>query len=325
MKKNNNTKFWVVYLHTNLINHKKYVGITCTKKPEYRWGSKGQGYKQQAKFYNAIKKYGWENFSHEILASGLTEEEALDLETYYIEKYNSIDNGYNILLHEIQSYHREKPVYCITTKKLYSSIKEAALDTKTQPSRIIQNCKGQIGPIGGLNWGYWDSEKSTYHHKDFHPKINYKPAPIYCVELNKIYPTIVSAQREFNLDERALYKALNGKRNGCGGCHFIRMNELSDEKVREVMTKPTGKNRYVFCLETKEIFYTVKEAGLKFQVENEVIQRCCRGEKKDINGKHLIYLTEYYKNIANPLLRGENYYNNIAKNFFAQGDYEDEE
>ena len=30
-----------------------------------------------------------------------TEEEALDLETYYINQYNSIENGYNVLEHGI--------------------------------------------------------------------------------------------------------------------------------------------------------------------------------------------------------------------------------
>lgn len=45
---------------------------------------------------NAINKYGWENFEHIILATGLTFEEANLKEKEYIEKFNSINNGYNI-------------------------------------------------------------------------------------------------------------------------------------------------------------------------------------------------------------------------------------
>ncbi len=55
---------------------------------------KGQGYRNQV-FYNAIKKYGWDNFEHIILEEHLTRKEAKEKEIYYIEKYDSFYNGYN--------------------------------------------------------------------------------------------------------------------------------------------------------------------------------------------------------------------------------------
>ena len=67
-------KTWIVYKHYNLINGEVYIGIT-SQKPEDRW-SKGLGYYNHKKFYAAIKKYGWDNFSHEILFTGLSEEQA---------------------------------------------------------------------------------------------------------------------------------------------------------------------------------------------------------------------------------------------------------
>ena len=86
---------WKVYKHTNLINGKVYIGIT-SKKPNQRW-SRGNGYWSNKHFYNAIKKYGWdEGFSHEILEDGLTEEEAKQKEVEYIAEFNSLaPNGYN--------------------------------------------------------------------------------------------------------------------------------------------------------------------------------------------------------------------------------------
>lgn len=52
---------YIVYIHTNKINQKKYVGIT-SKTPERRWGINGCNYKDCPAFWNAIQKYGWEEF-----------------------------------------------------------------------------------------------------------------------------------------------------------------------------------------------------------------------------------------------------------------------
>lgn len=88
---------YCVYKHTCLANNKVYVGITA-RKPETRWGSDGRGYRNNAYFTNAIKKYGWDNFKHEILFEKLTLEEAKQKETELIAllKSNVREYGYNI-------------------------------------------------------------------------------------------------------------------------------------------------------------------------------------------------------------------------------------
>jgi len=48
-------KKYCIYVHTNLINNKKYVGITSQTIPERRWQN-GEGYKHNSYFYTAIKK-----------------------------------------------------------------------------------------------------------------------------------------------------------------------------------------------------------------------------------------------------------------------------
>ena len=85
-----------VYAHINKINGKKYVGQTC-QNPRERWDN-GRGYKRCTYFYNAIQKYGWENFEHEIIASNLTKEEADNFEKLLIDKLNLLDSalGYNL-------------------------------------------------------------------------------------------------------------------------------------------------------------------------------------------------------------------------------------
>lgn len=94
----NEEKIYCVYKHTNKINGKVYVGKTCANPPKRRWGNDGSGYIKSPLFWNAIQKYGWENFEHEILIGNLTEEEANDLEKKFIIEFKSNDRkfGYNL-------------------------------------------------------------------------------------------------------------------------------------------------------------------------------------------------------------------------------------
>jgi group I intron endonuclease len=87
-------KEYYVYKHT-APSGKIYIGVTC-KKPSRRWNN-GKGYVKNKHFYNAIKKYGWENIDHEIIAVGLTKEDASKKERELISFYNSNDPqyGYN--------------------------------------------------------------------------------------------------------------------------------------------------------------------------------------------------------------------------------------
>lgn len=85
---------FTVYKHTSP-SGKVYIGITC-QRPKARWAN-GAGYKHSPHFLEAIKKYGWDNFEHTILAEGLSKEEAEAEEVALIAKYKSTDRrfGYN--------------------------------------------------------------------------------------------------------------------------------------------------------------------------------------------------------------------------------------
>lgn len=83
-----------VYMYTNIINNKKYVGITNrTLKERLKVGYSGR-------FKNAINKYGIKNFKTEIVAEFETREEAENLEIELIRDLNLTNDkfGYNIAL-----------------------------------------------------------------------------------------------------------------------------------------------------------------------------------------------------------------------------------
>ena len=128
-----NKKIWCVYKHTLIAEgeHKgwSYIGITRTTLKE-RWKD-GKGYIKQSLFYNAIQKYGWNNFSHEILEENiLTKECAEEREKYWINYYHTWIRdpecrGYNLLPGgDIV----DNPRYKITKDNEYLLVRESDLE-----------------------------------------------------------------------------------------------------------------------------------------------------------------------------------------------------
>lgn len=126
---------YTVYKHTNKLNGKIYIGQTC-QKTRIRWGY-GGGYRKNLHFYAAIKKYGWNNFEHEVIQSGLSKQEADFLEIELIAEYKTTDSrfGYNIAIGGASGarYHTEdeksaalKRIQHIAYKKMVSNPDYAA-------------------------------------------------------------------------------------------------------------------------------------------------------------------------------------------------------
>lgn len=88
---------YIVYMHINKVNGKKYIGITSQPSEKIRW-KRGSGYAKQKRFYSAIKCYGWDNFEHLVLERGLSKEQAEKREEELIfgHKSNDLKYGYNI-------------------------------------------------------------------------------------------------------------------------------------------------------------------------------------------------------------------------------------
>lgn len=85
-----------IYCHV-FPNGKRYVGLTKDE-PEKRWNN-GKGYNSCPLVNRAIKKYGWNNVKHEILATTDSKSEAEYLEKAYIAEFQTLNPsfGYNIL------------------------------------------------------------------------------------------------------------------------------------------------------------------------------------------------------------------------------------
>lgn len=100
---------YTVYRHISPAG-KIYVGATCSRDLRDRWHY-GHGYKTNKPFWEDIKRYGWANFIHEILARDLSAEEAKQQEEYYITLYECYkpEKGYNHRRYSVLPYANMSP------------------------------------------------------------------------------------------------------------------------------------------------------------------------------------------------------------------------
>lgn len=161
-------KTYTIYRHINKINGKSYIGITM-RALEERWRL-GKGYTKahQPVFYNAIKKYGWDQFDHEILETDIhTLEKANEREQYWIAYYHTwvYDpqcNGYNNTKggdgtggHKLkEESKRYLKVYCVELDKIFDSLTEASKATGAYISKISECCHGKRDTANNYHWQF---------------------------------------------------------------------------------------------------------------------------------------------------------------------------
>ena len=188
---------YVVYAHINKTNRKIYIGIT-SQKPENRWRN-GDGYKGCVHFYNAILKYGWDGFDHEIFASNLTQEEAANMERILIKKLNTqnIEYGYN-LAEGGMAGHAGTHMSDTTKQKIAESMKGRHL-SEEKKAYFSNFWKGKRPPAGRGR----------------------SPKAILCVETGEIFDCLVDAAKAKGIkSSRQLSAVAKGEEKTAGGYHW---------------------------------------------------------------------------------------------------------
>ena len=278
---------YIVYVHVNKINEKKYVGIT-SRTLEERCKKEGYGYKKQPKFYNAIKKYGWENFEHIILETNLSWEEANNKEKEYIKKYDSYKNGYNC------SYGGDGCNGFIWTE----DSRKKMVETRIKNGKF----KGKNNPCYGLSPKERLSPKmyQIWREKLKNPNIH-KGRKVICVNTGDIFDRVGKAGEYFNVRSNVITDSII-RHNSV----VIKVNEYhlhyffdyyyEDKEYKLIDYCYKYKSKSVICLETKEVFVTSNDAGHIMGLYGNSISRVCSHKRKQYNGYHFMYVKEYIDN-----------------------------
>lgn len=219
-------KKYVIYLHTNLINGKIYVGQTC-QNPETRYGSNGIGYRACPYFYNSIQKYGWDNFKHDILMSNLPKEKADELEKAFITLLDSRnpEKGYNI-------FEGANGFTSEFSKKLWenSEYKQRISDGNKEKWADEEYHK-QRSALYKEQWKDADKRKrrseqakKRWANEEFHIKaqqavLNACKTAVICLETNERFESIKDVCDKYNIHHSNVCRAI---RKGCrsGGYHW---------------------------------------------------------------------------------------------------------
>ena len=215
---------YTVYQHKNKINGKIYIGIT-SQKPEDRWGSQGCNYKSSLHFYSAIQKYGWNNFEHNILFTGLTKKQACLKEQELIKEYDLMNRefGYNstsggdiFVMNEETKQKISQAMMgnqnalghpCSEEKK--KKIRDAQKGrkfTEEHKQKLSEAAKNRHVPCS-------EDKKQTLKEKS-HKK------PVYCEELVKVFESVQECGRQLGIPATNISKLCNGRGKTLKGYHL---------------------------------------------------------------------------------------------------------
>ena len=274
---------YCIYKHTCKVNGKSYIGQTCSR-PSRRWKGNGRGYENQV-FGKAIQKYGWENFTHEILEKDLTLTQANEREKYWIAYYHTYINdpkcnGYNLtpggdggdsarcesVRNKISEKAHKRKVICIETQEVFNSVNDAC-----QINKHVANClSGKRHTASGYHWAYLDDTQRQLELKEFVGKppqsfkevgLSKRARAVLCIETGEEFLTIQKAITTYGNSVRA---ALDNKCELAYGYHWIFKDDIDSLNKFSTLYKSNikhSKKKPVMCIETGEIFDSYQSAS----------------------------------------------------------------
>lgn len=87
----------IIYKATNLANGKSYIGFDSSWPNRKRKHKINASTGREGKFYDAIRKHGWNNFTWSIIYESEDKEHCLNvMEPHFIQEYDTFNSGYNM-------------------------------------------------------------------------------------------------------------------------------------------------------------------------------------------------------------------------------------
>lgn len=197
----------IIYKYTSP-SGKNYIGQTIHPGKRKHEHERNAEIGKRGAFYDAIRKYGFDSFTYEVLYTTFEEDYNVrqqilnEREIYYIGLYNSYNNGYNETIggnqlsgenhpsygSKLSDEHKKKLKESVSKKvsqytlegdfvQTFDSAADAAryLDSDCS-STILKVCKKECGSAKGYQWRYGESNLNIgrcYHKKEYRAVAQY--------------------------------------------------------------------------------------------------------------------------------------------------------
>ncbi|TFJ45150.1 hypothetical protein CKN73_01520 [Carnobacterium divergens] len=285
-----------IYVTTNNINGKKYLGQK--KIDEY---GKWRNYLGSGRaFKKALEKYGKENFSREIIDVGYSPEELNELEENYTRKLNCIeDRNYYNLVHgggtvaglkfSEQTIQRFRELNSGENNYFYGKKYIGELNPffgkrHTDESRVKMS-------LSHLGQEPWNKNKTNNYSEQTLLKMSLAKKGKILSESHKL--AIAKAQSGENHPRYGKHHSEKTKRILREKATGKKISEetkrkMSDAQKARFKNNPNSVKHHtqaVICLTTSEVFKSVKEAAIAYQISSPSdISQVCK-EKRKTSGK----------------------------------------
>ena len=139
-----------------------------------------------------------------------------------------------------------------------------------------------------------------HHTKESKEKISNKnkyrnAKKVINIDTGEIFKSVSEATKSYNiLSENQIRECCKGKRKSAKGFKWMFLddwNNLSKYEKELKVKEKIGKQKKVINIDTNEIFESILEASIKYNINKKSISNNCRGKSKSAGGYHWKYVT----------------------------------
>ena len=238
---------YYIYSARNRENNLYYIGKTKNYRKRL-WQHMRCYEKEDCKFHDAIKKYGFDGFEWEILETCQDEHKADQLEKYYIKKFNAYRKGYNMNKGGVGG-HNSRPVVCLTLDGEYVKRYDSAADAESLDgycnSDVLLSCKHSYRTCQNHIFMFEDEYKTKGARKYTKPKSVCMKKIIQCdLKGNYIheFESVNDAAELTGICRTTISGVLTGTYKSAGGYIFVYEDKFPITDIEKYKKKKNGKS-----------------------------------------------------------------------------------